>query len=1102
MFTRLVIIVCVAFCLAANLSAQTTAGVMTGVITDSTGAVLPGVQVTATNTSTSESRTAITDGKGYYIILQVPPGVYNISVAKGGFATEKQSNVGMEVNQSLTLNFKLPISATTQTVTVTEAPPALNTTSSTLSTVVNHQTTVDLPLNGREFTQLALLTPGAAPVENLLQGILTVPLGAGGISPSVNGQKGDQNNFTMDGTLNNSLYTNVWAIAPPPDAIQEFNVQSHITDAQFAVSSGANINVVTRSGTNDFHGALWEFVRNDALDAQTFPETQRLPYTQNQYGFYLGGPVTIPRLFHGKNNTWFSGYWEGFRSYLSQTQLASILTPAMIRGDFSGVLGPQVGTDSLGRPEYANEIYDPLTSRPDPQNPGAFLRDPFPGNIIPANRLNPSTLGVIQKYYNLTPNLNVAEGVLPNYQFTAQTSTLSDVFGVRMDHKFSNNDTVFLRLNRSNAHALYPEALPGYSYVLSNFANQAAVGYTHLFDPNTILQLHYGYTYANPVDGDQPAGSAFADSINFSLAQPPQYGVELGPAVSLSNGYSGVNQIYNPLGPTEGHDYHLDFSKTIGGHTISAGGMFYHIYNFEAEVQASTNFTQNATAQDAVAGPTGFGPASFLLGTLDSYSGWFGRTGINLTTNWYGIYAQDQWQATKRLVITAGLRWDYVTPPNFHTIFTALDALTGKLVITGAVPPHVPVATGRSTYYVPRYNGFEPRFGITFQAANRTVLHSAFAILDDHNNTLVQEGENVGTSWPYAATPFLTSLDLGIPQMYLNNLPAAATFYGPQTPPVPGQWSGNPNNKIPYAIEYNAGIQQQLSQSLSMKLDYVGSQSRHQYIAPLANTPMVPGPGPIQSRAPQPLYSPVFYSWNEGPGNYNALQAFVQKSLSSGLLFMASYTYSKSMDINSDPYTNSIPNFYDMASNYGPSNYSLKHMFVLSTVYALPIGRGKTFLSNPNRVIQAVAGNWNIGGIVSLHSGQPFNALAGADVANVGTGFTQHAQRTGANPYASKQSYTNWLNPAAFTSPAPYTFGNESRNDLTGPSYRDVDVNAYKDFPIGNRATLQFRSEFFNVLNSTNYAKPVNNIQSSAFGQIVGAAGPGRQIQFAAKLVF
>lgn len=727
--------------LTAHSHAQTTNGLVTGSITDASGAYVPGAQISVTNVGTRLERSTQSNSSGTYILPQLPPGVYKVDVRKEGFASETRDQVELQVNQSLTIDFKLGVGSTAQTVEVTGAPPQLNTTSATLTDVVSHDETVGLPLNGREFTQLTLLTPGAAPQENGQQSSFTVSLGAGGISPSVNGQRGEQNNFTMDGILNNATYTNTWVIAPPPDAIQEFNVQSHITDAQFSVTSGANINLVTRSGTNNFHGALWEFLRNDALDAQTFPETQRLPYRQNQYGLYLGGPVSIPHLIDGRDKTWFSLYWEGFRSAQTSTTLASTLTPAMVGGDFSAVLGAQVGVDSLGRPEFANEIYDPFTSRPDPANPGQSLRDPFTGNVIPSSRINAASALILAKYYP-APNLNVAPGTLPNYEFSGATTTASDVLGGRLDHQFSEHDTIFARFNRSNQHRTSPQDFPSYVHTLSNYGQQAAVGYTHIFDPTTILNFRYGYNYVNFASNDEAAGTAFTDSIDFTQAAPQHDGIQLGPQISLSNGYSGVNQFAIPLGPQETMDYHADLSKVKGNHTIGVGAIYYHVRSYDDGWGAGMSFTQNATAQNATPGPTGFGPASLLLGTPDSYGPWVGNTGADQTVNWYGVYAQDQWQATKKLVVSAGIRWDYVTPPNYHKIVSGLNVLNGQFIVTGAIPPGVPTATGPKGYFNSQYNGWEPRFGLTYQATSRIVLHGAFAILDDHNNTLVQENQN------------------------------------------------------------------------------------------------------------------------------------------------------------------------------------------------------------------------------------------------------------------------------------------------------------------------------------------------------------------------
>jgi hypothetical protein len=635
--------------------AQSINGLITGTVTDSSGALVPNAQVSATKNGTSLIRSTTTAAGGTYVLPELPPGHYKLTVTHTGFSSVSRENVVLPVNQSVTLDFRLAMGPTSYTIDVSGTKPQLITTSGTLSNVIGHEENVALPLNGREFTQLVLLTPGAAPQQDSQQTALTVALGAGGISPSMNGQRGEQNNFTMDGVLNNATFTNTWVIAPPPDAIQEFNVQSHITDPQFAISSGANINLVTRSGNNSLHGSVWEFFRNDILDAKTFPSTERLPYRQNQYGMYFGGPVSFPRIYSGKDKTWFSVYWEGFRSSKSQTILSSTLTDAMKKGDFSGLLGAQVGVDNLGRPEYANEIYDPFTSRPDPANSGLSLRDPFPGNIILSERLNSASLSILQKYYP-APNLNVPEGVLPNYQFSGSTLIASDVFGLSIDHELTPHDTIFARFNRSNQNKVTPQNFPSYSHTLSNYGQQLAVGYTHIINPRLVLNFHFGYSYVNFASTDEAAGAAFADSIDFTEASPARGGIQLGPQISITNGFTGINQFAVPLGPQKTMDYHADLSRGAGHHTVSVGMLYYNLRSHDDGWATTLGFTQNATAQDGLPGPTGYGPASFMLGTPNSYSTVVGNTAADQTVNWYGLYAQDQWTATKKLVLTLGIR--------------------------------------------------------------------------------------------------------------------------------------------------------------------------------------------------------------------------------------------------------------------------------------------------------------------------------------------------------------------------------------------------------------------------------------------------------------
>ena len=1089
-------------CIALNVPAQTTNGLITGVLTDSTGAVVPGAQVKVVSQATGLERTAVSDGSGLYVVPQLAPGVYTLTATKEGFATVKEDNIQLLVNQSLTIDLKLSVASTAQTVEVTTAPPMLNTTSSTLSSVIEHAEIVDLPLNGREFTQLALLAPGAAPQEGGQQSTFTVKLGAGGISPAVSGQRPDQNNFTIDGVLNNSIMTNVWAISPPPDAIGEFNVQAHITDAQFAISSGANINLVTLSGTNKFHGSVWEFLRNDVLDAQTYPDSSRLVYRQNQYGVFVGGPII-------KDNTWFSGYWEGYRYARANTQLGSTLTTNEVAGNFSGEEGTtQIGTDSLGRPMYANQIYDPTTSRPDPANPGLFLRDPYPNNTIPTAQLSTASLAYAAKFYP-KPNLNVPEGVLPNFQSAEPATIKSDVFGFRLDHQFTPNDTVWARYNRSNQHQITPYYLDIINFVVKNYATVGALGYTHLFNAKTILNFRYGYTFYNNYGNYGQTDPGLVAAMGFSAQDPIHDGLVLPPNANLSNGYSSAFDFAIPLGPVQTMDYHLDLSKVVGNHTISAGGMYYHIRAFDDGWGIGAGFSTVGTAQDGTANGTGFSPASFMLGTLDNYGPWVGSTGADQLINWFGWYAQDTWQATRNLVITAGIRWDYVSPPNYHRVESGLDMANGAVCITGAVQPQFPNATCPSGYFYKQFNGWEPRFGITYRPLSGTVLHLATAILDDHNNTVMQENQNIRLSWPAAAEPTFSSLDLGLPtNAYWGAQPSAASLIGANNPFSIG-YGADPHNKIPYSIEYNVGLEQTLQRNLSLSAAYVGSVGRHQYVDVTANTAITPGPGPISARAAYPQYGSFSYSFNCAPSNYNALQVEVHKQMSSGLSFKGSYTWSKSMDWQSDPYDTAPVDFYNMSPDNGPSDYNRAQMFVFSGIYQLPFGRGKQFLSSANAITDTFLGGWSLGSIISLYSGQPFDVLANGDVANTGWG-SQRAERNNAKPTAPSGGGGNglrqWLNPAAFSQPAPFTRGNESRNDLRAPAFTNVDLSASKTFPLFESSKLIFRAESFNLFNHTNYGIPSNTVTNSGFGQILGTANNGfaygRLLQFALKIQF
>jgi hypothetical protein len=373
-------------------------------------------------------------------------------------------------------------------------------------------------------------------------------------------------------------------------------------------------------------------------------------------------------------------------------------------------------------------------------------------------------------------------------------------------------------------------------------------------------------------------------------------------------------------------------------------------------------------------------------------------------------------------------------------------------------------------------------------------------MFDDHNNTLVQETQDPRISWPQGVGISLPGLNRGLPNSFYNNPPLYASFFNPLQPYV--DFGADNRNKIPYAMEYNFGIEHEFSPSMALTVDYLGSLGRHLFIQPSGNTALVPGPGAISARQPFPAYGGAFsFDENVGNSSYNALQVKFQKRLSSGLSFLASYTWSKSLDIQSEGQSGSIETIYDRARDWGPSDFNRTNLFVFSGIYQLPFGKGQAHFSNTNAFTNTVLGNWNVGSIITLDSGRPFSVVAGGDIANVGGG-SQRAQVVGNAKTGFPQSRLEWFNTAAFKIPTSYTFGNEGRNNLTGAKVTNVDFITYKDFRLTERFNLQFRAEFFNIFNHTNFGLPSNNVQASSFGQITSTSTASRQIQFALKLQF
>jgi Carboxypeptidase regulatory-like domain/TonB dependent receptor-like, beta-barrel len=1131
-----------------------------GTITDSSGAVVPGAKIVAKNLSNAQVREATTDSRGFYIIGQLPPGNYSVTVTKEGFSASVQPSVQLLVNQDLELDYALKLGTVTQQIEVTAAPTMLQTASATLAHVIQSQQVTALPLNGRQFTQLILLTPGAAPREGGQQASLyVIKMGAGGISPSTNGQQGTQNVFTVDGIFDNNAFSQQWMISPPPDAIEEFNVQSHITDARFAISSGANVNLVTKSGGPKLHGDLWEFLRNSALDAPNYIDNalgnSKPPYRQNQYGLTVGGPVVLPHFDGRKNHTYFFGYWEGFRSSKGFTVNGNFPTAPQLNGDFSSQLTnqPTGQVDNLGRPILAGQIYDPYSTRDvtagqlDPTSGlvatgTGLVRDPFQGNIIPPSMLTPEALTYLNAFYP-APNLNSTTGV--NYVASSSRVITSDQFSIGIDHTFGNNDTLSGKFFYTVPDDIEPNALKLGATTVGNHARLLSLAYTHLFNPTLLASVHYGYLWSDIYNINQPAGLDLLNATNMAGFLPVQNNIPQVPRISMQN-YSGTSQFAIPLGPMLDHEITADLEKTHGSHSISTGLLLFHVHNFDNGYGGQINFDQFPTTgiygNDNNDTGTGNGLASMLLNLPSGFTGFFGRTYADMKTNWIGYYLQDKWQASKKLTVQYGIRWDYQAPPHYKdNLFTMWnsncpmgsfttpeqihDVQEGCLLMpipytplptaTNPNPLSWPVPNTRQTIWDPRYNGWQPRFGFSYAAKPNTVIHGAFAVFDDHNQFDMEMQDPRG-SWPFGGNTSPSGFNRGIPSLFFNNMPSAASFLASATTVVIGR-AADPQLKIPYAMQWNLGFQQQLTSRMTLTVNYVGSGSRHLWGNTDYNQALLGnlGPNTFPNGLPFPFIGGTIQdNVNFFTSNYDSLQASLQRRVARNLSFLGSYTWSKCLDEFSGQYASHPQNTYDVAADYGPCDYNFPQIFSFSYIYQLPFGQGMQFAGNAGKVENALIGNWNFSGVISAHSGSPFNVLSGVNTANKG-GTLRANVVPGCQlvPSGFQQNTSHWYNPACFTLPPAYTIGNLGRNTLRGPGYTDFDFSLFKDFSFTESKKLEFRTDAFNVFNHGNLYPPGAS-DSGALGGNVGTsvgtptymrilgAYDSREIQFALKLIF
>lgn len=1081
--TKLALLLVLFFAVSVTASAQHTYGTIVGRVSDEQDAVVPGAKVTSTNRNTNITRSAQTSQTGDYSLLNLLPGPYDVSVEMMGFKKSVAENITVRVNESVRVDLTLQVGDVVETVEVTSsAAPLLETTRPTLGTVVTNEKVVELPLNGRDMTQLTLLLPGASPGASA-GGFFVI----GGQTVAVTGNRSDQNNYTLDGVNNNETFFKHYGIRPSLDAIQEFTVQTNITSSEYGEAAGANVNVAIKSGTNEVHGSVFEFFRNDNLDARTFFSGEKSEFRWNQFGAAVGGPVIKDRTF------WFAN-WESFRFRRASTLLNTVPTQEMRNGIFqTNVDGSPIG-----------QIFDiaSTTRLPD----GTFARDPFPNNTIPRDRFNPTSVtwqeGVFGSFLPNRP------GQAQNFVNTTSDRRDDDQFNLRLDHKISDNNNVFGRWSWADNERLQPQAFPGREVTFFNKFRNLAIGDTHLFSPTTIFDFRFGFNSDNiqrrtdPLNlgvlvGDLPP--TFRDDFDF-------------PINITASGFAGAGLTAFVSGPQRTYQFIPSLTKIAGQHTLKFGGDLKVRRVLHDGVFANINHDRLPTSdpQDT-AGVTGFSYASFLLGAPSNLGriqpleapGCSSCTEARMKQNLAHFYVQDDYKITRNLTLNIGLRYEWTSwyssrndPPNASWF----DAINGQFVWAGPNPITGEPANTTETFILPDKNNWAPRFGFASLLGEKTTLRGGYSIF--YGSNIAWEGNHMRGNFPFALGQAITV------NTAFFDAPLNDPFPVPTADRPSAQHTARRDNVFPYVQQWNLGFQRQLAQDLMWEVNYVGSKGTR-LSSFIDGNNALPGPGAdpetIQQRRPFPQHFGAFSeNQSDAVSSYHGLTTKLEKRFSDGLSYRLNYSWSKSIDLNSQWGGTSAQNSLDKRNSIGLSDFHRAHIFSADLVWRLP--RWQALSGAADKILN----DWQVNSIVQLRSGRFLTPTLPFDHNKIsGRGTSQRPDVTGS--IALPRTPERWVDPASFALPnSPQFVGDQSgfgtagRNIIEGPGHAGVDFSLYKNIPITERWGAQLRFEFFNIFNRVNFNNPSVSFDPgnlSGFG-VIGGTGDARQIQIAAKIYF
>ncbi|HWF48275.1 MAG TPA: TonB-dependent receptor, partial [Bryobacteraceae bacterium] len=999
-------------------SAQTL-GEITGDVTDPSGAAVPSAMVTVTNMATNVARQSTTNTSGLYVFPDLVPGTYEVKVAASGFTTSVKSNIVLEVQQTARVDFTVQVGHSTQTVVVSANAAALSTETATVGTVVEEKRIMDLPLNGRSYLSLVALSPGVT------TGFVPAAQAAGrlggtraSLTIAVTGGRSTWENYTLDGITNTDIDFNTYILQPSVDALQEFKVQSGIYPAEFGRELG-QVNAATKPGTNEFHGALWEFLRNDVLDAKPYdfasatrsatnPPPVKAPYRQNQYGFELGGPIWIPKIFNGKNRLFFMSNFEEYQSRQTTPAIITTLPAAMRNGDFSSLL------------PYGYVLYNPTTRTGNTLSQVVASQAPFPGNIIPAGMISPQSTLLLSKWYPL-PNLPQTTRGLPynNYQYGLRIPTDKNTLTTRIDFAENDRSQWFGRYSRNEESTLENTGqITDDGETLYTLASQWELSNVRTFSPTKVNEARFGYNSMFNNITQQLAGK---ENVNKELDMPVQptdpnsFGV---PNIALAQNLATFgNPTSSPFQISDKYFEFVDnFSWIVGKHSLRFGGEYR--YNEFPQVgnefprgqfYFDSQYTNQVTATGG--GTGGYTGADFLMG--DTYDAIIAVSlaKADFRNSEWATYIDDTWRVTPKLTFTLGLRWEVAQPlldedglepnvqlqqplpnqanvPNLalHPVYVRTG--TGNFYdginfryepywaanggIAGS-PPLQTVRDGRlgSRLINTNYGDFAPRFGIAYSPNDKWVVRTGFGIFysQESKNSIFDLSRGMGgrattlapTTW--SASTFT----------YTNFINTASL---PITIPVGLTWGAAQHLPDSSSMQYLFNIQRALGNSTIAEVGYTGSVSRHLDFLLDENQGILNPALPAVQRLPYPEWgaSGIQYLMAAGNGNYNAFSVKLTQRFGSNLNSLLAYTWSKSLDDTSairgtvgadfSPQNALCPT----SCEYAPSDFNIPHRFVASILYILPFGKGQRFL-NRGGVVNQMVGGWQLSTITTLQSG-------------------------------------------------------------------------------------------------------------------------------------